>query len=151
MTFFKHCLRSWKIVAFCGIAPCCIMIFALILLPETPYWLIENNQFDQARKSLVFFRGPNCNIESELKEMEDKHLSKQQNRESCIWIIKRMCSRAFLKPFYCIGILEILFMFTGFDIVVIYMVSLLKETGSSIDPNLGPIVVGIVRFISAGM
>ena len=150
-SFNRHvCFSSWRIVSFCGIAPCCITMLALIILPETPYWLIENNQLDEARKSLHFFRGRNYDTDLELNEIQEKHLSKLQNSKSYLWILKRLCSRAFFKPFSCIGILEGLYCLTGFDVVIVYMISNLKETGSSIDPNLGPIIVGIVRFISAG-
>ena len=39
---------------------------------------------------------------------------------------------------------------SGFDILVIFMVPVLQETGSSIDPHLAPIIAGSVRAISAG-
>ena len=140
---------SWQTVAFCGIAPCCVVILTLIFLPETPYWLIENNQFDEAQKSLRFFRGSNYDTSSELDEIHQKHLSKQKS-QTFTWIMKRLFSQAFFRPFLCIGMLEIIFMLSGFEVVMLYMHRILETTQSSIDPALGPVIAGVVRVISAG-
>ena len=136
-------------MAFCGITPCCVVILTLIFLPETPYWLIENNQFDEAQKSLRFFRGSNYDTSSELDEIHQKHLSKQKS-QTFTWIMKRLFSQAFFRPFLCIGMLEIIFMLSGFEVVMLYMHRILETTQSSIDPALGPVIAGVVRVISAG-
>ena len=30
----------------------------MLMMPETPYWLIEHDKNERARKSMAFFRGP---------------------------------------------------------------------------------------------
>ena len=131
-------------------APCCVVILTLIFLPETPYWLIENNQFEEAKKSLKFFRGINHDTSAELEEIHQKHLSKKES-QTFSWIMRRLFSRAFFRPFLCIGMLEIIFMLSGFEVVMLYMHRILETTQSSIDPSLGPVITGVVRVISAGI
>ena len=130
--------------------PCCLVILTLFFLPETPYWLIENNQFEEAQKSLKFFRGTNYDLSNELEEIQQKHLSKQK-KQTFTWIMRRLFSPAFFRPFLCIGMLEILFMLSGFEVVMLYMHRILETTQSSIDPALGPVITGVVRVISAGI
>ena len=150
LSFYSFCLHSssWRMVALSGIAPCCIVMLTMAVLPETPYWLIENNQYEEAKKSLAFFRGPVYDITPEVEEIQEKHLTKHS--ESCSWIMKRLCSSAFFKPFSCIGLLKVLFNASGFDTLLIYMIPVLKEAKSSIDPKLGAIIVGGVRVLTAG-
>ena len=61
---------SWRIAAACGAANCAILIITMIFLPETPYWLVENNQIEAAKNSLIFFRGTDYDVDSELNEIK---------------------------------------------------------------------------------
>ena len=119
------------------------------MVPETPYWLIEKNRPDDAKDSLKFFRGLQYDISREFNEMLKKHQSKPESK-SISYVLQRLTSRAFLKPYMCIGVIEALFNVCGFEVTLIYMVDLLKDTGSSIDPSLGPVIMGVSRIIISG-
>ena len=136
-------------MAFCCIPPCIVSFLSCFLLPETPYWLIEKNRYEEAEDSLRFYRGPNFDISDEIDEIHKKHLSKPESK-SVVMLLKRIFSSAFLKPYMCIGIIEALFNISGFEITLVYMVDLLRETGSGIDPYLGPVIIGAVRFVTSG-
>ena len=141
--------QSWRYVAFCSIAPCVVIFITMLLLPETPYWLIENSQFDEAHKSLKFFRNSNENLQIEFDEIAKKRLSKESKKNLCnsgqIFL-----SSSFLKPFSCVGVIYMLGNLTGFEVLVIYMVPILRYTGSTVDPELAPIIIGTIRVFSAG-
>ena len=139
---------TWRTVAYASILPCVITMLILGYCPETPYWLIENDQYDKAQESLKFFRGSKVNVIPELNEIRNKHLSKEQDI-NCSAKVKLFFSKSFLKPFSCVGIISMLWPLTGFDIITMYMVSILEESGSSIDPGLCVIFAGIVRLISS--
>ena len=81
--------------------------------------------------------------------MLKKHQSKPESK-SVSYVLQRLTSRAFLKPYMCIGVIEALFNVCGFEVTLIYMVDLLKDTGSSIDPSLGPVIMGVSRIIISG-
>ena len=128
------------------------MTLLLISLPETPYWLIEDDQDAQAKKSLQFYRGADYDISDELNEIRQKHLHKMENVDtSWKWTCQRLVSSAFLKPFSCIGTIYMFNTMSGINIILVYMITLLEETGSNIDPELGPVVIGVMRVIVAGL
>lgn len=118
----------------------------MAILPETPYWLIEHNRYEEAEKSLKFFRGSLYDVNPELEEIHQRHLSKDKS-QSYSWMLKRLFSKAFLRPFLSVGIIPVIFVWSGFDIVQIYMVNVLEGTGSSIDPKYGPMIAGGTRAI----
>ena len=59
-----------------------------------------------------------------------------------------MGSPAFLKPFSCIGLLFIITMGSGLDALLVHMVDVLEETDSKVNPSIGPIIVGSIRWFS---
>ena len=147
---------DWRMTAYILTIPPIVMTLSIIMLPETPYWLIENNNYEAAIKSLQFFRGKEYyNIAEEINEIKGKHQSKLQDAQSLSWKfqIKRIFSIAFLKPFSCVGVLYSLTTWTGFDILQTYMINVLEESGSSIWINLSlvPTIVGMIGLITAGI
>ena len=98
-----------------------------------------------SRKALQFYRGAQYDISEEIGEMNEKHLSKLANVQSSSW--RRLFSMSFLRPFSCVGVLAILSLASGFNVVSIYMIEILQDSGSTINPNLAPIIVGTVRLV----
>ena len=110
------------------------------------------NGYFSFRRSLQFYRGPDYDINEEFCEMQEKHLSKvaeQIKSSSWKWTLERFFSMAFLKPFSCAGILSVLSMACGTNVVSTYMFFILQESGSLINPNLAPIIVGSVCLITS--
>ena len=62
---------------------------------------------------------------------------------------KNLFSSAFFKPFLCVGVLFIIDS-TYSGPYLTYMIDILDETGSNIDPDLGTVMVGSIRVIFAG-
>ena len=115
------------------------------------YLLNTNHQF--FRKSLQFFRGPDYDISEEFEEIKEKRQSKvemQGEKQSWNWTFKQLMSSSFLKPYSCVGVLYILCDWSGFSAFSTYMVQILKESGLSIDPRIGPITIGSIRLFFAG-
>ena len=101
---------------------------------------------------MQFYRGADYDINEEFCEMQEKHLSKvteQIKSSSWKWTLERFFSMAFLKPFSCAGILSVLSMACGTNVVSTYMFFILQESGSLINPNLAPIIVGSVCLITS--
>ena len=143
---------TWRMTAYLLTIPPILLTLLILLLPETPYWLIENNDNEAAKKSLQFFRGQNYDVSEEFNEIQQKHESKksQHSKQSWKFTVQRIFSSAFFKPFSCVGILYIINTWSGFNSLLVYMIDILDETGSNIDPNIGPIVVGSTRLAFAG-
>ena len=102
---------------------------------------------------MQFFRGKDCDINEELKEIHERYktkVEKQGGSQSGKSIFKKITSMAFFKPFSCVGILYTLCEWNGISPVLIYMIHILQKAGSSIDAELSPIIIGGIRLITAG-
>ena len=123
-------------------------------IPKVPYLYSLYKFIINFRKSLQFFRGPEYDITQELNEINEKHQSKvelQAKKESWKWTLKQLTSYSFLKPFSCVGVLYIARQWVGGKVFSAYMVQLLEDSGSSLNPRLGPVVVGSFQLFFAGM
>ena len=144
---------TWRMTAYLLTIPPIILIMLLLPLPETPYWLIENNESYRAKQALQFFRGKNYNITYEYDEIQQKHESKQNHQSKNWWefTIKRIFSSAFLKPFLCIGIVFGLNECLGFGPFITYTYEIFDETGSSVEPGIGLVIIASIRVVTAGI
>ena len=53
-----------------------VIILMLLVLPETPYWLVSKNRSSSAKKSLEFFRGSHYDVTDELIDIKKHHQSR---------------------------------------------------------------------------
>ena len=76
-------------------------------------------------------RGENYDISEELNEMIKKRDLKRENQDSSDfkWILKRMFSMNFFKPYAGAGLGYIMNALSGSDVLIVYMISILKDTG----------------------
>ena len=109
----------------------------MLLLPESPYWLIQVGQDDQGIKSLKFFRKKPIDAEfEEIAGTRDKRLENQGNRST---IISQLTRPSFIQPFCIVGGLRLLLAWTGLSVMSAYLVTIFdiiaKATG--MDPKIG--------------
>ena len=120
------------------------------------------------RRALEFFRGPQSKemIDMELNEILAKRKEKLEAQSlesaarggsspsgsslvSCCYTLKRLHSTSFYKPFFCLGTLYGLTQFNGIPTLVNYLTNIFQDSGSGMDPKLGPIFVGLARVATA--
>ena len=148
---------DWRTAAFVLMAPPLFLMLLFIPFPETPYWLVENNKLNMAKKSLEFYRGNQHNVDEELFEISQNHESKLRNTSNKSNTVQKILSLTFLKPFSCVGLLYIIFTWTGHFTFQVYMIIILREIvssigsndGSKIDADITPIIIGVTGFLSA--
>ena len=58
---------------------------------------------------------------------------------------------SFLKPWSCVGVLWLIYGWTGFDSSIIYIRKILTDSKSSVDPIFAPVALGIVGLVFAGI
>ena len=159
-------LFGWRVTSLisCGIS----LLSTLLLLyaPETPYWLIQQNDVKEARydispkmikkreivliwiisrASLRKIRGE-CyyNLETELEE-----ISNAKNWNQSKGLMRILFSRIFLKPFVCVGITLILYQLSSFSILTTYTATIFEFMGIIYDPLAVSIGYGTIRLISS--
>ena len=137
-------VQSWRTIALCQLVPCCILGISVNFVPDSPYWLVGKGRFEDAKKSLIILRGPDYDVNDELTEM----LNKKQRKEERGWTVSQtLRSKIFLVPFLRIGTLTILTQWVGMNVINLFMVNIFIQSGSSVDPNLAPILVLILEQI----
>ena len=60
---------SWRWLASVGSVLSVLLALLMLLLPETPRYLLMKRNTDEALKSLKWLRGPNINVEQECEEI----------------------------------------------------------------------------------
>ena len=96
---------DWQTVAFLSTCPAILAFIGFLILPDTPYWLIQKNREEEAFEALKYFRknDPEKEVIDEFNEML-QHL-RSKTRMSHFEKLQSICSLSFIKPFLCIGIL----------------------------------------------
>jgi len=129
----------------CALFPLCAIALTLLVIPETPLWLRDQNRPDEALKLMKKFRGipKDQPVPAEiLFELKPRLQKKKQN------ILKHLLKRNSLVPF---GIMLGFFLFqelSGIFVVIYNAVDIMAKSGVQIDPFLGAILIGIARFIA---
>merc|ERR1711892_1009519 len=125
--------NSWRIVAWMQLLPACLLGISVIFIPDSPYWLVEKGREEEARRSLIRLRGNSYDIEEEFLEIVNKKKAKEELGRS---VQQTLCSRVFVTPFLRIGTLMMIAQWTGMSAIGTYMVNILMDSGSSINPEL---------------
>lgn len=128
-----------------------LLLASMLLMPESPTWLLSNGQAQQAKQSLQKLRGPLTDISAEWRRMADNmadamatpHQPHESRTNRGQWL-----DPAFVKPL--IISLGLMFgqQFCGINVVIYYTVIIFEAAGTSLDANVSTIVVGSVQFVS---
>ncbi len=105
----------------------------MMLLPESPPYLLSRQQEQNARRSLLWLRGKNYDVD---RELEDLKLA-QSERESAgsVNLADLLCMREYLHPFAIVLTLMFVQQFCGVNVVTFYIQTIFAEAGSDMDPG----------------
>jgi len=117
-------------------------LILMITIPETPRYLISQNKAVEARSSLQWLRGAGYDISMELSDMEQMALIQKKSKLK----LKDLFGVANVRPFIISAGLMLFQQFSGINAVMFYSVSIFEKSGSSIDPNMATIILGVVNI-----
>jgi hypothetical protein len=82
-----------------------------------------------------------------LNEILETNQVKKQAKTDSSWMAswRRIFSPAFGRPFMGVGVIFLLNQWGEFTNLVMNMISIFRESKSSIDPELAPVFVGIIQ------
>ena len=89
-----------------SILPPVVFLLTCYFLPESPVWLMKKGYTEKARLSLLSLRGPDYDMNHELKEIED--LVTTQDDSGWLDKLKKLHSRENAIPFAIISVIFIL-------------------------------------------
>ena len=133
--------------------PIVVICLVVLLVPESPVWLLMNNKEHEAKRSFVRLRGNMLVVEAEMsrlkKNLEETTSEKNDNDSCCKMkeIVAAFKDAAFLKPFmilvflFCLGL-----PWVGLPFIANYMVGILIEADIPFNPYLVSAGIMLFRF-----
>jgi sugar porter (SP) family MFS transporter len=123
------------------------IIFAIcfFFMPETPQYLLKINRYEEAKNSLQWFRGPDYDTKTELAEMQEVIEASLRNKTSFIQLLYDPLARKGILILFGLMAMQQL---SGINAVVFYIASIFEATGSSIEPEISAIIVGVIKVIA---
>src|SRR3990167_1909230 len=133
---------NWRAMFAFLLIPAIILLFGMFFLPETPRWLIANNQIEKARRVLKKIRHSQENMEESIRII-------QHNLQETKGSWRELFSYRFVMT-SCIALLIAIFnQFTGINSFLQYAPLILKNAGISSDlvSMMGSVGIGALNFI----
>jgi SP family galactose:H+ symporter-like MFS transporter len=139
--FSLAAFQGWRYMLGLAAIPAVVLGIGMLPLPDTPRWLINHDEADNARKVLKRIQGKD-NVEGEIKEIQDS-LKKQRGGRAELF-------NPLVKPALVIGVsLAIFQQVTGINTVIYYAPTIFQFAGitSASSAILATVAVGVVNVI----
>lgn len=149
LSYVKGAYLTWRTAAWTTVIYVVIPLLLIsIWIPESPVWLVARGRVDEAEKSLKWLAGD----KSSLPEQQLAALVKSQDMKALVTsgFMGRLAGLGRPTGFKPLLVLFGLFFFQQFSGVyttLFYSVELFKDVGSSMDPSMATILVGLMRLI----
>ncbi|XP_075212809.1 facilitated trehalose transporter Tret1-like [Lycorma delicatula] len=122
-----------------------LFIVAFFQAPETPVYLLRKGRRTEAQRALRLLRGSEYEVDLELNEMQREMDVKSQSNVS---FMKLLCKKATLKSLFISLGLMVFQQMSGINAVIFYSVDIFKAAGSTLDPSVCAIIVGVIQVIA---
>uniref|UniRef100_U5EUX1 Facilitated trehalose transporter Tret1 n=1 Tax=Corethrella appendiculata TaxID=1370023 RepID=U5EUX1_9DIPT len=120
-----------------------LLIIAMVFIPESPTYLVKQGQRVKAGISLKWFWGQNCDTQTQLQAIQTD-IDAVSGETS----IKDLVTNATNRSALIISLLLMFFQqFSGINAVIFYTVPIFQSAGSTMDPSVCAIVVGVVQVV----
>jgi MFS transporter, sugar porter (SP) family len=126
-----------------GIVPV-VFFLTFLRVPESPTYLMKKHRTENAKKSLQYYRGPSHNIWKELQDLNKDISEATQAKVSMRDLISSKGTRRALVIALGIMIFQQL---SGVNAVIFYSGDIFKAAGSTLDPKIASIIVGVVQVV----
>ncbi|XP_062558140.1 facilitated trehalose transporter Tret1-2 homolog [Armigeres subalbatus] len=134
---------SWTTLSVLCAAFPVLLILAMLVIPESPTYLVKQGRRSDAAVALKWFWGPNCNTQNAVETIQsDLDAVKGEAKVSDLFTKTTNRNALF------IALLLMFFQqFSGINAVIFYTVPIFKSAGSTMDPAICGIVVGVVQVL----
>lgn len=126
----------------CAVFPV-LLIVAMLIVPESPTYLVKQGRRSDAAVALKWFWGANCNTQSAVEAIQSD-LDAVKGEAKVSDLFTKVSNRNALL----IALLLMFFQqFSGINAVIFYTVPIFKSAGSTMDAAICGIVVGVVQVL----
>jgi facilitated trehalose transporter len=147
----------WKTIALLSatLLPC-FVLFVLLLVPESPSWLLTQHRIREAEEAFLWLRGGSEEAVGELEGLKRKHdaMKKEEDAEnvendSMLKLKINISKPEFYKPLGIILLCFLVMQFSGVNSVAFYTVSLMKSITGPGNEYFSMIIIDTVRVFAS--
>lgn len=129
---------------------CCLTLVPFLacisLMPETPMWLVNRGRKLEASRVLKILRGSNYDVNREIATLLEEAEEIKSRKGGIRDLAGTVAGRRALRT--CLGLMWFQQM-CGIDAVLFYTVTIFKDAGSTIDPYVATIIIGLIEVMMA--
>ncbi|MCP9755371.1 sugar porter family MFS transporter [Lacihabitans sp. CCS-44] len=140
---FGDAENAWRLMFWAGFVPAIILFVGMLLVPESPRWLLTKGRNEEALKVLNQLRTPDeavAEYNETLKLLEEEKLNKSS------WM-ELFMPKLRIPLFIGIGIFAIQ-QFSGINAIIYYSTDIFKSLFSDSQATLATVGVGIVNSLA---
>jgi MFS transporter, SP family, galactose:H+ symporter len=140
---FGDAENAWRLMFWAGFVPAIILFVGMLLVPESPRWLLTKGRNEEALKVLNQLRKPDeavAEYNETLKLLEEERLNKSS------WM-ELFMPKLRIPLFIGIGIFAIQ-QFSGINAIIYYSTDIFKSLFSDSQATLATVGVGIVNSLA---
>ncbi|CAH1375889.1 unnamed protein product, partial [Tenebrio molitor] len=127
--------------------PTAFFILFFLIVPESPYYLIEKNRIPQAEQTLMKLRSHNKKVVETDIERIKLELKKNEQKENFFDLFK---SKVYIKGLVISLVLIIAQQLSGVNAVLFYTQEIFEAAGANgMSPEISSIIIGLVIFLSS--
>nr|CAD7396506.1 unnamed protein product [Timema poppensis] len=124
-----------------------IFMASFFWMPETPVYLISQNNPDGARKVLMWLREDDViTVDQEMMKLEEDNKKGKENSLTMSSFIKNLKSRGTLKALLISVGLVVNNQLSGITAVLSYTVNIFEDASSEISANVSTIIIGALQM-----
>jgi len=139
---------SWRhlnILCACLSVPYCLF---LILLPESPVFLLSRKREGSARAALKRLRGSDWDVGKELEDIQANLDAAGKNKSKNRLSFSAFTERKVLFPVFISFMLIFLMNMSGISVIMSYTVQIFQSANSSIDAFTATVYLGVALLVS---
>ena len=136
-------------LAIIPLAITCIFVLMMIMLKETPRWLISQGRKLEARANLVWLRGPDYDVDRELTETEEQLDTEEKLGVS--ELIEEFKKRSVYYPVILAAFVMFFRQFNGIMAILFYVEEIFKQAHIRSSEFIAPLATGGVQIITTSV
>ncbi|XP_022917228.2 facilitated trehalose transporter Tret1-like [Onthophagus taurus] len=121
-------------------------VFLIMIVPESPYFYVQKDKYNNAYSSLRKLRV--CDNDRIVNEFEEIRKSVQVSLESPISLGDILKRTELFRGIIITCSLVMFQQLSGVNVILFFLHSIFKETGSTISPDSSAITIGIVQALA---
>lgn len=136
--------------------------FGLYYIPESPPWLVYNDEEDLAFRSMSQIRGDDYDATKEIGHIKEILALHKNDLQALVALdndiqdeapekfqFRDIFNKSVLHPFLVILVLMFLLQFSGQGAITFYTVQIFKDACSVVNPKNCALIIGLTYFVSA--